>query len=57
MVYWILFIAIIFPWILIVAKFGLMKKIFLFLENIIKSQVDQNGEVHKKMDNFIKILV
>ena len=37
MVYWILFIAIIFPWIEIGAKFELVKKIFIFFENIMQS--------------------
>ena len=42
MIYWILFMAIIFPWIVIGAKFELMKKILKLVKLL------------KKMDYFIK---
>ena len=52
MVYWILFIAIIFPWIVIGAKFELMKKIFIFFENIMQAPAEQIGEAPKKNGLF-----
>ena len=52
MIYWILFMAIIFPWIVIGAKFELMKKIFIFFEKIMQPPTDEIGETPKKNGLF-----
>ena len=51
--YLILFIAIIFPWIVIGAKFELLKKIMGFFEELLLSQTGENGETTKKVEYFI----
>lgn len=50
--YWILFIAIIFPWIVIGAKFEIIQKIFGFFEKIMLTQKDETGETPKKNGLF-----
>ena len=52
LIYWILFIAIIFPWIVIGAKFVLLKKIMGFFEELLLSQTGENGENPKKSGIF-----
>ena len=53
MIYWIFFFEIIFPWIVIGAKFELLKKIFIFFENLMQSPTDDIGETPKNLDYFI----
>ena len=52
LMYWALFIAIIFPWIVIGAKFELMKKIFAFFEKIMQAPSDETSESPKKNGLF-----
>ena len=54
LMYWILFVAVIFPWIVIGAKFEIMKKVFLFFESIMQTPSDETNETPKKMEYFIK---
>ena len=57
LMYWILFITVIFPWIVIGAKFELMKKIFASFEKIMKSPIDDTSETPKKMAYFIECII
>ena len=50
--YWILFITVIFPWIVIGAKFELMKKIFAFFEKRKQTPIDDTSETPKKNGLF-----
>ena len=52
LMYWILFITVIFPWIVIGAKFELMKKIFEFFGKIMQSPLDDTSETPKKNGLF-----
>ena len=52
LIYWILFIIIIFPWIVIGSKFELLKKLFGLFEKILLSTTDEVGETPKKNGLF-----
>ena len=53
MMYWILFVVIIFLWI-VIEKFELLKKVFLFFERLMQTPIDETNETQKKMVYFIK---
>ena len=52
LMYWVLLLAIIFPWIVIGAKFEIMKKVFLFFERIMQTPTDETNETPKKNGIF-----
>ena len=51
MMYWILFVVIIFLWI-VIEKFELLKKVFLFFERLMQTPIDETNETPKKNGIF-----
>lgn len=54
-IYWILILAILFPWIAIISKFNFLNKILELFENLMSKTSNNDAEPSKKMAYFIKI--
>ena len=53
LIYWVLLIILLFPWIIIGGKFNIFQKIFQFFENIMEQKKDEQ-ETPKKNRIFFK---
>ena len=51
LIYWVLLIILLFPWIIIVGKFNIFQKIFQFFENMMEQKKDEQ-ETPKKNGIF-----